>query len=297
MSKQENNQAFLDLHQECGLQIETLHGGTLKANVAKGFLANFQPLLQVFDQEAKLPIDQQLASCMETIVLGATSRRELIRQLRQRTERVFQSACNSFITVLSEQDNMRDALMSVTSKMRRLAQQMDRDTEEGCATITVSQVLNFGVSNLTQKIWSYFEVIPHICKGEPHALQPSRYKWIAETTLPLISQIARYHDLVFHSISHFLADGYNGTTPDEWPPLKPECFTIVDDTVEFSDELMKRVREILTTMKAEGELEDIDPWVGCAAVFLFKPIFKWCVRYAERCMFPHVQHIENLPAD
>lgn len=35
MRTQENNQAFLDMHRECGLQIETLRGGTLKANVAK----------------------------------------------------------------------------------------------------------------------------------------------------------------------------------------------------------------------------------------------------------------------
>lgn len=278
-------------------------GSSNKAAVSRGFTELFGPLRDLLQNLIdKMSSPAVLGGIQDIIARHARSRRELIALLRRATEDVYYPPSSEYLNRLAG-SAQRPLLAKIAGHALNLVKEMGRDenfrgdTQDERNIEVFRTVLEFGIANIAYMVWALLEVIPRVYRQEGQALGSEAYAITAESTYPIITQMASSHDHVFHALAHFLGEGYEDVHLASRPPLKPDCFVLDGPALAIDPSLFEFVRMKLKRMLEEEGFSNDSPWVGCGGSFLFRPVFNGCMNAAKQSLFNQAERIVALPQE
>ncbi len=282
-----------------------------KANNVTWFRPHAKALVKLCN-EHDVSVPEHAVQFMDTVVLNAPSRRDIIDCLRRISVASFSEVKKAHLQTVRETAATRDAVGEQTrTALRAFAQRIstirpgvivDGDNDDERALSMFKEVINFGIENAAVVSYSYFDVIPDTyfahCGKDP---SPEEYLEIARSVLSTMMHIATSHDSIFNAINHVMRRGPVAPQKPKgdffWPPFHAEDFALQGSTLALNEQCIALIKEWIAELLAHKKIKLHEPRMGCAGLELFPVIFQCCLEAAKHSLFRHAERIRSLPRE
>ncbi len=270
--------------------------------------------------EHDVSVPEHSLQLMNTVILNAPSRRDIIDCLRRITVASFSEVRKAHRGAVRRAAAARDAVGEQTrAALRKFADRIltirpniipEGENDDEKALRILEGVINFGIENVAIVSYSYFDVIPEAFHSEfGRDATPEEYLTIARTVLSTMLETAMTHDGIFRMIDGVLRRGTPQDAENDekndgqqkvrffWQPFHAEDFALDGSTLLLSEDSVALIREIVMDRLSDPALKLHQPHVGCAGTELFPVVFECCLEAAKHSLFRHAERIRSLPRD